>query len=437
MRPVGHNPVIMADKSKTKSEPRLIIEPSRAAIDQRIDIKATGFDPREEISLSVTASDALARDWSIEGYYKADREGVLDLASAPVASRLYHGTDYMHLFSLLRLEPEDMTNGPPVFLSSVDDQHHFVVRAAGTSGRKAEASVRREFLTSSVQYQPVRGKGLWGSFFAPETREPVPGVLVIGGAIGGSLWTERAAALLANSGFAALALTYFSTGDLPENLVEIPLEYFSAGLQWLRERPEVNRQAMGLLGKSKGAEAALLFAGKTSSIKCVVCYSPSAVVYQGLQSRGPILTARSSWTYRGRPLPFVPCYQEGMPIKLEALKNLKEIHSANLDTSYIVSAARIPVEEIDAPVLVVAGEADDVWPSARFGEMIMTSLARNQKIKGSAMLAFANAGHGIDLPYFPGTVFGGGSVMANARASEAAWKKCKEFLNENLHQVKK
>jgi dienelactone hydrolase len=368
----------------------------------------------------------------VEALYKSDREGVLDLDNTPAANRLYPTTEYMNLFNHLSLSQGEKEKVPPVFLSNVHEPMEHTVTVQGDNGLDLSTRLERVFAGPDIQYQTVRSSGLWGSFFAPETKEPVPGILVLGGAIGGSLWTERAAALLANHGYATLALTYFSTGNLPENLVEIPLEYFSAGLKWLREREEVDDSRLAIAGKSKGAEAALLVAQRARGLRCIVGYSASAVVYQGVQASGPILTARSSWTYRGQALPFVPCYREGLPINMEALKNLKEIHSANLDTAYIMRAAQIPVEEINAPILLVAGEADEVWPSVRFGEMIMSRLARNQKIQGSVFLTYANAGHGIDLPWLPCSNFGGGTTAANAKASEDAWKKSLEFLNKHL-----
>nr|WP_246620873.1 hypothetical protein [Rhizobium laguerreae] len=62
-----------------------------------------------------------------------------------------------------------------------------------------------------------------------------------------------------------------------------------------------------LVGTSKGSEAALLTAVYDPRISAVVAMSPSSVVWGNI---GPGLDGiswpeRSSWTLRGRPLPFV------------------------------------------------------------------------------------------------------------------------------------
>jgi dienelactone hydrolase len=406
------------------------VDPATAAMDQKVSIRVTGLAPREEVTLTLSTQDAIARSWQTGALYKADRNGVLDLAQSPVASRLYPGSEYMYLFSHLKLNRGE--KGPHLYLSNVQEPMLCSLEFVGETSGVVRSELKRQFTTENVTMKQVRQHGLIGSYFAPITKKPVPGLLIIGGAIGGSLWTERAAALLANRGFACLALTYFNAGNLPDNLVEIPLEYFTTALAWLREQDEVNENALGIVGKSKGAEAALLIAERAMDIRCVVCYSAPAVVYQGVQASGPVLSARSSWTHRGQPLPFVPCYQEGQAINLETLKNLSAIHSANLDTNYIVRSAAIKVENSHSKFMFIAGEADEVWPSVRFGEMLMSRLAASQRIHGSLLLTYPNAGHGIDIPFLPPSPVGGGSVIANAKASEEAWQKMLEFLNKHL-----
>jgi len=69
----------------------------------------------------------------------------------------------------------------------------------------------------------------------------------------------------------------------------------------------VDGQRIGLMGVSKGAEAAPLAATYGEDIRAVVAHKPSAVVWLGLPAnradsfRGP----KSSWTKDGRPQPAV------------------------------------------------------------------------------------------------------------------------------------
>ena len=107
----------------------------------------------------------------------------------------------------------------------------------------------------------VREVGLVGMFFTPAGQGTFPGIIVLGGAEGG-LNSEDVAALLASRGFAALALAYFATGNLPQSLEEIPLEYFKKAMDWMRRQRGVEKNRLILIGTSKGAEAALLLASQ-------------------------------------------------------------------------------------------------------------------------------------------------------------------------------
>jgi acetyl esterase/lipase len=131
---------------------------------------------------------------------------------------------------------------------------------------------------------------------------------VLGGSEGGLLG-EGVAATLARRGYAALALAYFGTRSLPSELVEIPVEYFAEALRWRRLRPdEADGDRVALMGGSKGGELALLLgATYPEDIRAVVGYVPSGVVYQGV-SFDPwyyVRGVRSSWTSRGKSVPFV------------------------------------------------------------------------------------------------------------------------------------
>jgi hypothetical protein len=162
----------------------------------------------------------------------------------------------------------------------------------------------------------------------------------------------------------------------------------------------------------------------------VVCYVPPAVVYQGVQVDGPIHTARSSWTWRGQPIPFVPCYQEGSRFSMNTLMQLHELHSANLNSSYIVERANIAVEHIAAPLLLVSAEEDRIWPSPRMAEMILhRRMNRGQNLR-TRHVNYAGAGHGLSVPYLPQYVYGGGTSRDNAAAEAEAWAQVLGFLQE-------
>ena len=226
-----------------------------------------------------------------------------------------------------------------------------------------------------------------GTLFSPASSGPRPAAVVLGGSEGGLLG-EGVAATLARRGYAALA--YFGTRSLPSELVEIPLEYFAGALRWLRSRPETDGDRVALMGGSKGGELALLLGGTyPEDIRAVVGYVPSAVVYQGV-SVDPwyyVRGVRSSWTYRGDPVPFV----DASPGPFDSVRwttlplpawpffgvwptpnypvAFKRAYERPLEgNGRALAAAAIPVEKIGGPVLLVSGTDDQIWPAAPLGD---------------------------------------------------------------------
>jgi acetyl esterase/lipase len=157
--------------------------------------------------------------------------------------------------------------------------------------------IRRGFMGPGIAREPVRDDGLVGTFFAPADRTARPGVLVVGGSDGGL--SEGMAALLASHGFAALALAYFRAEHLPPDLTEIPLEYFETAIRWLGRQPSVAAGGLGVVGRSRGGELALLLAATFPEITAVVGYVPSGVVHAGIRR----LARRGSRTALGLDLP--------------------------------------------------------------------------------------------------------------------------------------
>ena len=78
--------------------------------------------------------------------------------------------------------------------------------------------------------------------FSAPGEDPFPGIIDIHGYIGGL--SEHRASLLANHGFATLALAYFSYEDLPREPTELHLEYFEEALNYMLQHPQVGAPSM-------------------------------------------------------------------------------------------------------------------------------------------------------------------------------------------------
>jgi len=83
-----------------------------------------------------------------------------------------------------------------------------------------------------VNMRVIRKNGVVAKLFLPDTSEPCPAIIVLHGSCGG--FYEMAARIFAQEGYVALALAYFNADGVPNNLENIPLEYFLNAIKWLR-----------------------------------------------------------------------------------------------------------------------------------------------------------------------------------------------------------
>jgi hypothetical protein len=152
-----------------------------------------------------------------------------------------------------------------------------------------------------------RAENSRGTYSAPGPDGSYPAVLALGGSDGGT--PQYFADLLVPEGFACLALAYWATPETQAWFTEIPLERFECALRWLADRPEtkLHEGRVAIVGGSKGGELALLLAATFPDlVGPVVAYTPSSVIWQGFDLTLPPGETRSSWTFKGNPLPYVP-----------------------------------------------------------------------------------------------------------------------------------
>ncbi len=266
------------------------------------------------------------------------------------------------------------------------------------------------------------------------------------GGSGGGL-SERGAALLASRGFAALALAYFRAEHLPQDLIEIPLEYFETAIRWLQRHPSVNGDRLAVMGASRGGELALLLGATFPDIKAVVGYVPSGLVHGGLAAGGQTNEPRAAWTHHGKPIPFVS-RPGGRPAMDAAPANeplaLTPMFLRMLEDRAAVDAATIPVERINGSVLLISGQDDAMWPSPVLSEIAIQRLAQHKHPHPYRHLTYPGAGHLIIPPGLPATFTAsmhalagrllafGGTPKDNAAACMDAWRNVLAFLRESL-----
>jgi dienelactone hydrolase len=243
------------------------------------------------------------------------------------------------------------------------------------------------------------------------------------------------AAWLAERGATAASIRWFGGPGQPPGICEVPLETFDSTLEDLRARCE----RLVVLGVSKGAEAALLLATHHSAIDVVVAFAPTHVVWAniGAGRDGRTRPCRSSWTWQGNPVAFVPYDDDWEP--RETPPSYRGMYEQSLRTHPAEAAtATIRVEHIQSEVILVAGGDDRVWPSLPAARAIESRRAEHGL--DTTLVSHDHAGHRTLLPGEPRVSRGadmarGGTLDADAELGLRAWQRLKAVLGLDDSEV--
>lgn len=273
---------------------------------------------------------------------------------------------------------------------------------------------------------------------------PRPVVVILHGADGNDEASTRFGPILARMGYAAVGLPYYSPNwgdygpppkfpDLPGSFIDIRVDQVADLREALRGMAGADVERFGLFGASKGAEFALIAASRYPWIDSVVAYAPTDVVWEGwglemVEAEG----TRSSFSFGGQPLPFMPYrgFVEGLLAGPAA--DLRAIHeNGRADHPDLEAAARIPVEQYPGGLMLIAGGKDAQWNAARAAANILK--ARTDAGLETEVLIYPQAGH--DLVGDGGVrqvERSGGTPEADAAARQDAWPKVVAFMTRTL-----
>ena len=265
-----------------------------------------------------------------------------------------------------------------------------------------------------------------------------PAILVLGGSEGGLEGSSGEARLLAKQGYVTMALAYFGAPGLPEQLTNLPLEYFKTALDTLRARPDVDPARIGLIGTSKGGEAALLIASRYPEVKVVVAGVTSSVAWQGINMKN-YADPSGSWTENGKPVPFLSYDTSGGFDPSNFMKSIHDMYALSLAKIDKHPEAVIQVERIAGPVMLVCGESDSLWPSCPMSQAVVARLKAKGFRYEVKLLAYPDAGHAAFGPPVPADSprtaefprFGG-DIPGNLAARSDSWPKATAFLAKAL-----
>jgi dienelactone hydrolase len=376
--------------------------------------------------------------------FLADAQGSVDLGRDAPAAGSYAGADVRGLFWSM----------------------------APVSGAAAAADAGVAHLTVTVDGKPVASHDLRFAQAPPDLRtEPIDGfpgavfvrppgdsrvpvVIALGGSEGGAKSARELAIRLAAHGFGAVGLPYYSPAapgrserelpELPASFVEIPVDRLNQVRDWLARRPDVDGKRIALYGVSKGAEFALVAASRLPWPRAVVAIVPSDVVWQGW---GPDAQAsangRSSFSFGGKPLPFVPnvdFLQELDGFRTgAAVRYRRPMEKGRATYPQAALAARIRVEDFKGPMFVAGGGDDQMWDSGAMAQNIVER--RLEAGQRTVSLVFPDGGHMLNgtgweptTQYDAGAFKLGGTPAGNAHAQAEVWRAALAFLRQSLGQ---
>lgn len=420
---------------------QLTVLPVDDLIDVSRTIRVTGLAPGQAIRLRSKTVRGGNTTWQSQADFVANQEGVVDLSQqAPIAGS-YQGVEPMGL--IWSQEPE--TEGErEVFAPSVLDAVETSIEAE-IADQTLQAILVQRLAAAGVQRLDVREQGLVGTLFIPATPGPHPAIMILNGSGGGM--NESRAALYASHGYLAFALAYFKAPGLSPYISNTPLEYFKKGLDWLRATYQPLNNFVALNGQSRGGELVLLLASiYPEDVSAVVAYVPGAVVHSGQNAADPAVGREGpAWLLNGEPITHVWAhnktatwapFDEGPAPHRHDLAILTALQDPEA-----VARARIRVERIQAPIILLSATDDGSWPSSLYSQMIVDWLEQHDFAYEVCWVDTPDAGHSIVFPYIPTTQLiyahpvsgrvstSGGRSETNAQSDERSWNAIKAFLH--------
>ena len=415
---------------------QIVIDPADQIFGAPFSITVTGLKSGEQATIKAYSTDASRVTWESKAVFKANDRGIIDVGKQAPLSGDYTDADILGL--LWSMKPQN-PKGKRLYPYSHDEVNGLTVNLTVTDsgGQTAAARLRRYYQMpgKGLTRVPLDEDRLYGFLYHPASGGPFPGVIILGGSNGGLYeWLAQA---FASHGFAALTLAYFNYQDLPRELVEIPLEYFSKAVAWIKAQKAVKGDSLGLVGGSKGGELALLFSALHNDARAVVAWVPSGYIWQGISHDMKLV---SSWSYNGQGLPFIRAVVTPEDIaKYEKgeLDSVRQFYTLGLEQAdpKTIEQATIQVEKIEAPILLVSGTDDQTWPSAEFSDAIMERLEKHGHLYEHKHIRYEGAGHMLFMPYFitgQNRFMNGGNPRDDAHGSLLSWTETIAFLHRHL-----
>uniref|UniRef100_A0A8C3CZA8 Acyl-coenzyme A thioesterase 1 n=1 Tax=Cairina moschata TaxID=8855 RepID=A0A8C3CZA8_CAIMO len=402
---------------------------ARSLFDEPLGIAVQGLGPRQQVTLRASLQDEAGELFEAHGRYQAADDGELDLARCPaLPGGSFSGLEPMGL--LWALQPRK----PFWRLVKKDVQTPFRLQLEVLEGHGdppgqllAQAEHERLFLRDGVRRVPVREGRIRATLFLPPGNGPFPGIIDLYGTGGGL--PEYRACLLANYGFAVLALAFYGYEDLPKEMKEFHLEYFEEAINYMLKHTQVKGPGVGLLGFSKGGDLCLSMASFLKGI------TATAVINGSVANVGAVLR------YKDITIPPLGADAKRIKINKSGIADIVDVLNNPLEGPNRRSF--IPLEKAECRFLFIVGQDDHNWKSEFFAVEGSKHLQAHGKEKPE-IVCYPGAGHYIEPPFFPmcaasmhllvgKPVMWGGEPKAHSEAQRDAWQQIQAFFHRHLN----
>jgi dienelactone hydrolase len=414
----------------------LTIEPTPLPVDVVPTLRVVGARPGSTATLTISTVDAAGHTWRSIDDYPVDDEGVV---AADDPERPWWS---------MRFVDEDTAK---VAFTAPDSALAFEV-GVDIAGLGGSMEIIRRW-SIDVSHRDIPGDGWMLRVYRPQAaRGPQPGVFLVPGSTGVEAMAPTAA-MLATHGYVAAVLGYMQEPGLPSSFDRISLESVTSAMLAFAALDEVDPDRVVVYAASVGTSVALsaLTPPGAPKPRGIILVAPTHVIWQALPNGGRPPQA-SSLTRNGKDLPYVRLKGERLLGQLagHALRRRLSRHPTNsalkMETAFEAGlrdgiragAAAIPVERIEAPILAIAGGADEMWPSARMAQALRDRRRAHDAGADDRLIVVAKAGHFLRPPLIPTTVdrteslVSGGTPAGNAAGSRTAWDATLAFLAQRL-----
>jgi len=404
--------------------------PATASVTASLDVDVTGLGVDSAVWIEAHTEDGSGNAWFGRGLFEPTDGRVLLREASPLRGtydepsgmglfwsmqpadpgRRRYDADHRSQSVTLRVVP-DRADATPVATTTIDR------RVADPRGSETEVE---DPIVGTLVESPADG--------------PAPGVVLFHGSSGNrSIAPARA---LASRGFTVLAVQYFSPAypALPDDLVEVPVEYADRAVEWLARHESTTDEPIGLGGFSRGGELALLVGTRHENVGAVVNWVGAALVFNAVVvtddgTVSPASPDTSAWAVDGDPLPHLS------RDRFEPQRDLTDAYRRWLEDTPDgrVRDAEIPLGDVDAPILLLSAGADGVWPSRYLLNRAADRLDAADDGYRFEHYTYDGAGHGIGVPFLPtwpnrpsGPL--GGTLAGTAAAEADSWPRAVAFF---------